>query len=332
MRSRRGVLRRAASILPVVLTLVAAPPGMQVAAAAIANVAISSGGGNGVGLITSPGLGCGAGGSGAYRQYQLQAPLASGTFSSLAGSMVSTIEVHTDPALATVSGGQNSFLLTANSAATLENDRGFVPLVLTSSGGASGIGTCPQATMTFDGTKVVGSGTWSVGTAVGAYRNTTGTGTFTLNATLLPGATNPWTLALNGSLSVLQPSLGVKVASTFWGNLGLDYARRIVSVTYQISNNGPGDSFNEVLVNTTSSTAGVTPLGPIPQSLGDIPAGQSTQVTVRYQLGLTQPCSLVILACTFQTSVTVNQHDALDVVKTQTGSATVTAPATPPPL
>ena len=41
-------------------------------------------------------------------------------------------------------------------------------------------------------------------------------------------------------------------------------------------------------------------------------AGQSATFTVRYQLGLLSPCTLVILNCTFATTVTMSMPDALD--------------------
>jgi hypothetical protein len=294
---------------------------------------IPAAGTNGVGHITAPGVACSAGGSGDYRSYALESPVAPGVFSSLAGTFRATIDVHTDSALAAVSGGKNSFLLAANSRATLDNDRGTVQFLLNGQGSGAGIGLCPQASLAFDGTTVTGSGTWTVGGGTGAYRGASGSGTFSLSAALMPGANNAWSLSLDaGTFSILPPALGVSVASTFWGSLGLDYVSRIVSVTYNVTNTGAGDAFNVALQKSVSPTPGVTALGPVPQSLGDIPAGGSAQVTVRYQLGLLQPCILVVLGCNFNTTLTVNLPDALDRGSVQSASAPVTAPNFPPPL
>jgi hypothetical protein len=294
---------------------------------------ISASGTNGVGHITSPGVACSAGGSGDYRAYALESAIAPGVFSNLAGTFRATIDVHTDPALAAISGGKNSFLPPANSHATLDNDRGTVQFLLSGQGSGAGIGLCPQASLTFDGTTVTGSGIWTVGGGTGAYRGASGSGTFTLSAALMPGANNAWSLSLDaGSFSILQPALGVSVASTFWGSLGLDYVSRIVSVTYNVTNTGAGDAFNVTLQNAVSPTPGVTPLGPVPQSLGDIPSRGSAKVTVRYRLGLLQPCALVVLGCSFSTTLTVNLPDALDRGSVQSASAPATAPNFPPPL
>lgn len=295
--------------------------------------AIVASGTNGVGHITTPGLACGAGGSGAYREYFLESQLPPGEFSSLAATLRATVDVHTDPALSSISAGKNSFLLAANSHVTIGTDRGTVQLLLNGQGSGAGLGSCPQASMTFDGTTVTGTGRWTVGVATGAYRNASGNGTFTLSSALLPGANNPWSLTLTpSSFAVLEPALGVSVASTFWGDLGLDYASRIVSVTYNVTNTGPGDVFGAVLRSATSPTAGVTPLGPTPQALGDIASGASSQVTVRYQLGLLQPCVLAVLNCAFSSTLTVDLPDALDRDQVTSASVSAQAPATPPPL
>jgi hypothetical protein len=124
----------------------------------------------------------------------------------------------------------------------------------------------------------------------------------------------------------------VTVLNTFWGNLGLDYVTRTVSVTYQVTNSGTGDAFSTSVVSTSSPTNGVTPKGPQPQALGDLPAGQSAQFTVLYQLGLLAPCAVVILNCKFSSVVTVSLPDALDVAATRSATLPISAPALPPPL
>ncbi len=107
---------------------------------------------------------------------------------------------------------------------------------------------------------------------------------------------------------------------------------RNVSVTYQVTNSGPGDSYGDTLVSTSSTTPGVTPLGITPQPLGDLAAGASTTVTVRYNLGLLAPCTLVILNCKFASTLTATMPDALDVPSTLSASTPVSAPTLPPPL
>jgi hypothetical protein len=53
-------------------------------------------------------------------------------------------------------------------------------------------------------------------------------------------------------------------------------------------------------------------------------------VTVRYQLGLLQPCVLVILNCNFNTALTVDWLDALDLPSTEHASLPAKAPNLPP--
>ncbi len=182
---------------------------------------------------------------------------------------------------------------------------------------------------------MAGAGTFTLdptGTT-GAYRQATGGGTFTLEADVGPGADSPWHVVTDGDISVLQPELRMSVIRTSWGGLGVDYVTRRVTVTYLVENIGPGDSFGARVVSTTSSTNGVTPLGPTPQALGDIPKDGSKIFSVRYQLGLLAPCRLVILSCNFVTTVGVEMPDALDVVAAaQSKNLAVQAPALPPPL
>jgi hypothetical protein len=290
----------------------------------------SASGANGVGSIVDPGLSCAQGGQGNYRDYLLSTTVPGGVLSSLPGNLRANLNVQHDgvePPVGAIT--DDAFLLGNTSHATFSNQRGTMQLELSS-------GTCASPTLPFDGTTVSGSGTWVVDPTSsgnsGSYRQATGSGTFTLSAGIAPGAANPWSLGLTGSVNVLQPSLAVSVVNTFWGNLGLDYAARDVSVTYQITNNGPGDSYGDTLVSTAPASAGATPLGPTPQTLGDLAAGASTDVTVRYNLGLLAPCTLVILACTFSSTLTATMPDALDVPTTQTATASVTAPDYPPPL
>jgi hypothetical protein len=302
------------------------------ASAAPQPITVTLSGTNGVGTITTDALSCAAGGQGKYRHYTIDAPLPAGVLSHLAGQARATLDVHHDGVEPPVGPVVNdAFLLGNESHLTLSNQRGAVQLRLSS-------GTCGAPTLPFDGTTVgPASGTWLIDSTSpsnsGAYRQASGSGTFTLKAGVGPGADNAWTLGVNGSLSVLEPTLQATVVSTFWGNLGLDYALRNVSVTYQITNTGPGDAFATSLVATSSPTAGVKPLGPTPQPIGDLAAGQSAQVTVVYHMAkFSGPCGFVLLSCHFATKITASVPDALDVTSTQFATNQVVAPNLPPPL
>jgi hypothetical protein len=215
-----------------------------------------------------PGLSCADGGEGNYRDFLLSTTVPGGVLSSLSGYLRANLDVQHDgvePPVGVVT--NDAFLLGNTSHATFSNQRGTVQLELSS-------GTCAAPTLPFDGTNVSGTGTWVIDPTssgnTGSYRQASGSGTFTLSARVGPGAANPWSLVLNGNVAVLEPSLSISVVNTYWGNLGLDYAQRNVSVTYQVTNAGPGDSFGDTLTATSSSTPGVTPLGPTPQALAGV--------------------------------------------------------------
>jgi hypothetical protein len=209
------------------------------------------------------------------------------------------------------------------------NQRGSVKLRLQS-------GSCATPSLAFDGSTASGSGTWRVDSGSGAYRDITGNGTFTLaNAEVNPGADNALSLALSGPLTIPDPALKVEVVTTYWGSLGTDYLTRRVTVVFKVTNTGQGDAFNVAVQGVGSPTAGVTPMNPgqFPVRLLDMPAGTSQIFQVRYQLSaLTGPCKLVLLACAFQASATVDLPDAFDVSHVLTGTAATKAPTLPPPL
>jgi hypothetical protein len=303
----------------------------EVASAAPQPLNLNLSGENAVGRITTPGLSCAEGGQGAYRHYSTEATLPSGVMSKLEGDFRSSLDVHYEESpfgfYGSGQGPPRAFLLGTESHATLSNQRGAVQVRLAS-------GTCAKPTLNFDGETVTGSGTWSILSTggSGAYRQATGDGTFRLTSGIAPGADNPWVFGLSGSLSVLQPSLKAEVSRTYWGNLGVDYITRTLTVEYKVTNTGPGDSYAVRLVSTASTTPGVTPLGPHNQPLGDLLQNQFDFFTVRYKLGLLQPCALVILGCKFSTTLTVDMPDALDVSSIKTANVDVTAPNLPPPL
>jgi hypothetical protein len=301
-----------------------------------------------VGRILDPGRRCADGGTGQYRHIGIDTalpmnaappPPAAVISAALPGVLRGTFDVHHDgdevvgqPILPSAN---KAFLQGTESHVTLSNQRGSVQLRLAS-------GSCASPTLTFDGTTVSGTGTWAVdptGTT-GSYHpsatvSSTGSGTFGLVLGVAPGADNPWTLNLLGNLTVPQPSLKVDVVSTSWGNLGVDYVTRRVTVTYKVTNTGPGDAFNTVMTSATSPTAGVTALGPQNQNLGDLLHDDSAVFSVRYQFSLLSgPCTLVILGCQFDTKVSVSMPDVLDKADSPPPSGTnhVTAPTFPPPL
>ncbi len=355
--TRRGV-GRGARRLGLGLAVATLAPVLGTGPVQAKSVTVQVSGENGVVRATEPGRTCAEDGKGSYRHFGAEAALSGGPdgpLGNVKGAARTTLDVHYDGPGALGRGGPNAFLLGSESHLTLANQRGTVQIVLRR-------GDCTSAGLTFDGdtaTLASPAGTWSaanggvVGT--GAYRSATGSGTYGFTSELHPGADNVWSVVLNGNLDVLQPALGAKVEKTYWGNLGLDYLSRVVTVVYRVGNPGAGDSFGAQLTAATSPTAGVKPCAEPPgtlntcpnggapaQSLGDLlscgdpalPATCDTElVTVRYQLALLGgPCTLVILGCQFQATLTTSLPDALDVASTKGVTLTVKAPTLPPPL
>ena len=264
-------------------------------------IAISASGTNGSVTATSADGSCPSGTE--IRRLIDSTSLSPGSFSALGSQLEVDLRVATSPG-----SGLVASLYGTESRVTLRNERGGLAIALTS-------GSCDQPTLNSDGVNVAGSGTWSVvpdQDPSSAYRNASGSGTFTLTAALDPGSDRPWALTLSGAVTVLQPNLVVS-ARAFWGNFGLDYLSRVVSVRYTVANSGPGDAFAVRLVDAPTATAGVVALGPVPQTLGDIPAGRSAAAVVRYRLRLNSPpCKLLVLGCRFTTTGQVASTDALD--------------------
>jgi hypothetical protein len=286
---------------------------------------------DGAGNSSTPGRSCADGGAGAYWHYDYGADLAANAFSKLASTSRVHLDLHSDTQRyqnsdGAYAPGTTAFLQGSESHASILNQRGSVKVRLVS-------GTCAAPSLAFDGSNASGSGTWLVDSGTGAYRDITGSGTFTLaNAEVNPGADNALDLTLDGPFTIPDPSLQLEVVKTYWGGLGTDYLSRRVTVQYRITNAGPGDAFGATLKSTGSPTSGVSPLGPTPQPLFDLPAGASQIVEVRYQLGLIGPCALVLLGCHFQTSATVDLPDGFDVSHVLTATVATTAPTLPPPL
>ena len=330
-----GLRRRRALVVAVLAVGLAAPTPTRVNAATDPfALSVDVSGANGAGRITTPGRPCVDGGDGAYWHYDYAAPLAGGTFGNDPGDLRFHLDLHSDkvtaaqPGVPQATSGPTAFLLGSESHASIVTPRGTVKVRLQA-------GNCAQPTLAFDGTTASGTGTWVLGPTAGAYRGATASGALTFNlvkADVAPGADNAFRLQLQGAIDVLKPSLKVEVLGTYWGFLGVDYALRRVTVIYRITNTGPGDAFGVKLTSAASTTNGVTGLGPVPQKLGDLLTGESETVRARYQFGLTQPCSAVILSCSFSTTLGVLMPDALDRPTTLTATTAAKAPTLPPPL
>lgn len=305
-------------------------------------------------------LGCDAGGDADYWHFSSEAPLPAGVItgpqSTLPGDVRLAADVHSPfhairvapepiPGPAT----DAAFLLPGASRVALSNNRGTVKLALSS-------GACDRAgqTLDFDGLTAKTAdrpGTWQIVSSTGAYRQAQGAGGFDLEANVSPGADNPWALTLRGGVAVIQPDLEVKVAETFWGRDGVDYAKRQVGVAYDVRNRGAGDSFGVFLSAASSPTPGAslisiivngddilidgnTPVGKFPRALGDLASGETARVVLKWQLPLPAgdpPCGVVILGCEIDTKLTFTLPDALDVATTPSFTTPVRAPDLPPP-
>lgn len=258
-----------------------------------------------------------------------------------------TIRTSPEPLAAPGPTSQSAYLLPYASRVALSNARGTVKLAL-----ASGSCTRGGATFDFDGSQASGGGTWAVESSTGSYRAAVGTGTFRLDASVLPGADNPWALALTGALQVLQPQLTAEVVETYWGRDGVDYLKRQVAAVYRITNVGAGDTYGAQLTGASSPTPGASlirilingknllidgnsPLATLPRSLGDLASGEDVLVTIVWQLPLPAnypPCKLTVLGCEITTNLTMSAPDALDLPTTHSATLTVRAPDLPPPL
>ncbi len=312
-------------------------------------------------------LGCASGGDADYWHFQSESPLPAGVLtgatSTLPGDLRLYADVHgphhgirSDPEPPVEGPDQRSaFLLPDGSHVGMSNQRGTVKLRL-QSGSCDGR-TGDGFTLDFDGTTASvdhdeATAIWEIVSATGSYRAAEGIGWFDLSADVSPGADNPWSLLLDGSIAVLQPRLDVGIADTYWGRDGVDYAKRQVAVVYDVTNVGSGDAFGVLLRSAASPTPGAslisiiingdnilidgnTPLGTFPRSLGDLESGERTQVTLTWQLPLpagNPPCGLVILDCEFDTTLGFTLPDALDVATTPSETLHAKAPHLPPPL
>lgn len=139
-----------------------------------------------------------------------------------------------------------AWLPPGQSSVLIENTRGALTLAL-----ASGSGACGENSLEFNGTTASGSGTWSAKDGAGSYRQATGSGNFSVTATVAPGADNPFQITLSGSISVLDPSVGVELVGASWDR-GSESGPHDATVTYRLTNTGPGDSFGVRVVDSTT--------------------------------------------------------------------------------
>lgn len=264
-------------------------------------------------------LSCDIGGSGTHHHYS-ESRLGPGVFGNLPGKARLNLDSHSDqPPLA--------FLMQDQSHLSLVNQRGQIRLNLSA-------GSCGAPTLQFDGTTTSGSGTWTIDPegALDAYRQATGSGTFSFDARLGSGNSNPWSFDLTGDIHVLQPSVKVEFIRSFWGRLGADYAARIVTVFFLVTNTGPGDSFRARLEQVTAPE-GITPIEFFPRELDDLASGEWIFLTVRYRVGLKgQKRGPLLVNRQFETNLRLVLPDALDEPTSHDVTVNVTAPAFPPPL
>ncbi|MGH9273832.1 MAG: hypothetical protein ACRDZU_04215, partial [Acidimicrobiales bacterium] len=309
---------------------------------------------SGAGRI-DPGLSCTEGGEGGYWHYDYEAPLASGVITGPTNPLLGTqrlhLDLHSEERIVRATPGEplpaGAWLQGTESAVTFSNQRGTVRMDLRSAEGDGG--SCDSAhTLGFDGITATGGLTWEITETTGSYREAEGAGTATLRADVAPGADNPGQIDVAGNIAVLQPSLKLEVVDTYWAFLGAHYLIRYVTVIYRVTNDGPGDAFNVRLTAASSPTVGVQlvgplpfntstqSLGPIPQHLADIPAGQSEIVRLRWGLPNPSgdpPCNFIILGCKFDTTLTFEMPDALDVLGApKVATVQAKAPDFPPPV
>ncbi|MFI1172792.1 hypothetical protein [Streptomyces melanogenes] len=310
----RSAARRAAVVLIGLLVWLAptAAPAGAVGREAVAsrapdpvNVSASSA----AGAVTSA-VGCPSGPLDATRHLTGSTALNPGVFSSLASQLSVDLPFRVGATQAALPGPDARVALT--------NARGTLALALTS-------GDCAMPTLSYNGTTVSGSGTWSVvpdTTPANAYRGATGSGTFTVTSDVTPGTGKLWTLNLSGNVTLLQPQVAV-TQRAFWGGIN-NYFTRTLSVEYRIRNTGPGDAFGVKLVDALPTDSRITRLGPVPQTVGAITAGGSARAVVRYRV-----CAL---SCRFTATTQTFLTDALDANgHTETVPVAVVVPIAPIP-
>ncbi|WP_327251967.1 hypothetical protein [Streptomyces sp. NBC_01244] len=273
------------------------------------NVSVSNTNGN----VTSLTADCTSGPLTETRRITGSQSVSAGLFSSLPSQLAFDLPVSV--------GGTQAALRGDDGRVTLTNARGTLTLKLTS-------GSCAAPSMSYNGTTVSGTGTWTVlpDAAPGnSYRQAIGSGTFSIvNTGISVGGGRPWTLNLMGSVDPLQPTIAV-THRAFWGG-PFAYLSRTLSVEYRIRNTGPGDAFGVVLNDAATSSPGVTRIGPVPQAVGSVPAGSERSVVVRYRV-----CGIAAIGCRFTANVQLTVADALDAGGPASFPRTVQVPVVPVP-
>jgi len=286
---------------------------------------VSTGGANGSGRADVPGLGCARGGDGSSWHYGYESTLPAGTLTALPAALRMNLDVHADEALVS-QGAPTAFLQGSESTVSLVNERGTLVLRLSDGG------SCSHRTATHTGPSVATTGGWDLAHGSGAYATAGGSGDFQVQADVAPGADNPWSLTLDGELTVGQPQLEVTSAGSSWGASGialLDFLLRRPTILLRITNTGAGDAFGVRITSAASSTPGVTLASVPPIEVGDLLAGESRTVRLQYQLELLRPCVLLILRCPFQVAIGTAATDALDAPVSDLDAVEVSAPPVP---
>jgi hypothetical protein len=302
------------------LPLLAVALSTAVTASGPASIVISASGTNGDGTSEQPGVPCADGGSGASWRYTYGAELTGGEFSSVPGELQLYIELHSENTGASPP-YEDAWLAPEQSRVTLSNPRGSMTLGLAS-------GSCDAPTLAFNGTFASGPGTWAVSDNFGSYREATGSGTFTLMASVGPGSDNPFSIGLSGLVTVLTPGLAAELISARW-EPGSSGGSRNAAVTYRITNTGPGDAFGVRLLASSSPAPGITVVSTLPLDLGDLLIGESALAQVRYALQDRESCGDIRPSCTFEASVSVELPDALDNPTTADATLSVRVPTAP---
>lgn len=84
------------------------------------------------------------------------------------------------------------------------------------------------------------------------------------------------------SFSTSQPALSLSKASVYWGTG--DYLYGILSVEYLIGNSSITDAFNTSILASTASAGVIVAAGSVPAPVGDIAAGGSQNLILKYQI------------------------------------------------
>jgi hypothetical protein len=279
-----------------------APP-----AYAVANLNVSVSGTDGSGT-SALGSACVDGGSGDTWSFDYGPVVAAaGMFTQTQQASVNlALDFHAEPTQTSPSRTYSKGFFGPNAFITLTNTRGSVQLPISP-------GACSNPTITFDGSSLSGSSTWSEPVGTGAYRDMTGSGIFTLQATVKSLTTSyPFSLNVQGQITVLAPAVSIAATNAEWATTE-DYINRRLTVTYSVKNTGVGDAFGVTLQSVTPTTGGVTTNFSGPKSLGDILAGNTRNVKVVFKLAKDDPpCARTYAYCHFTADLTFRVPDALD--------------------